>query len=94
MEDGQLPTGWTLEKIRAVSGDRGAVALSTDRVVTWLGRPDQDERLLPEIVLGFHTLCLVKPVDDEDWYMGSLNGDGSADCWSAYCDFREALRGL
>ena len=51
-------------------------------------------RLHPEIILGFHGLCLVKPVSDEDWYMGTLNDDGSVDCWSAYGDLYEALRGL
>ncbi|WP_302851731.1 hypothetical protein [Streptomyces lunaelactis] len=44
-------------------------------------------------MLGFHSLCLVKPVNDE-WYMGSLNDDGSIDCWSAYGDLRQALLGL
>jgi hypothetical protein len=36
----------------------------------------------------------VKPVNDDDWYMGSLYDDGSIDCWSAYGDLHEALRGL
>lgn len=90
----QLPTGWTLEEIRNVSGDREATALDTNRVVTWLGWPAPDEQLCPEIVLGFHQLCLVKPVNDDDWYMGSLNDNGSVDCWSAYEDLFEALRGL
>ncbi|MEV5202059.1 hypothetical protein [Streptomyces sp. NPDC053720] len=91
----QLLAGWTLGEIRSVSGDREATVLDSDRRVTWLGRPvGEDERLFPEIVLGFHGLCLVKPVDDDDWYMGSLNDDGSVDCWCAYADLREALRGL
>ncbi len=94
MTGGQLPAGWTLEAIRDVSGDREAVVLDTDRVVTWRGRPGQDERLRPRIVLGFHGLCLVQPVDDGDWYMGSLYEDGSVDCWSAYDDLHAALRGL
>ncbi|MGW7252895.1 hypothetical protein [Streptomyces sp. NPDC054834] len=70
------------------------MALDIDRVVTWVGRPGEDERLHPEVILGFQGLCLVKPVNDEDWYMGSLNDDGSVDCWSAYGDLYEALRGL
>jgi hypothetical protein len=92
----RLPQGWTLEAIRAVSGDREAVLLDADRPVTWLGRPaGDDEPIHPEIVLGFHSLCLVRPVDDDGcWYMGSLNEDGSVDCWTAYDDFEEALRGL
>ncbi|MET7369466.1 hypothetical protein ABZS61_27115 [Streptomyces sp. NPDC005566] len=87
-----LPAGWTLEEIRDVSGDRGAVPLDTDRVVT--GWPDQDERLRPEIVLDFHGLCIVKAADDPLWYMGSLTEDGSVICWSIYDDLHEALRGL
>ncbi|MGW7259012.1 hypothetical protein [Streptomyces sp. NPDC054834] len=92
MAGGQLPAGWTLEEIREVSGDREATPLGTDRVV--MGWPAQGERLHPEIVLGFHGLCLVKAVNDDDWYMGSLNDDGSVTCWSAYGDLYEALRGL
>ncbi|KQW16155.1 hypothetical protein ASD08_24215 [Streptomyces sp. Root369] len=59
-QTGQLPAGWTLEEIREVSGDQESVALDTDRVVTWVGRPGEDERLHPEIILRFHGLCLVK----------------------------------
>lgn len=50
------------------------------------------EILRPEIVLGFHGLC-VRPVHD-DWHMGSLYDDGSIDCWAAYGDLYQALRGL
>jgi hypothetical protein len=96
MTDARLPTGWTLQAIRDVSGDREAVPLdAVGRTVMWLTCPgEDDERLDPEIVLGFHSLCIVKPVDDEDWYMGSLNADGSVDCWNAYENLFEALRGL
>ncbi|MFE2599972.1 hypothetical protein ACFXCZ_26360 [Streptomyces sp. NPDC059396] len=87
-----LPAGWTLEEIRKVSGDQEATSLDTDRVVmSW---PTRGDRLHPEIVLGFHGLCLVKAVNDDDWYMGSLNDDGSVTCWSVYGDLYEALRGL
>lgn len=92
MADGQLPAGWTLAEIREVSGDQEATPLDTDRVVT--GWPAQDQRLDPAYVLGFHGLCLVKAVNDDDWYMGSLNDNGSITCWSVYSDLYEALRGL
>ncbi|WP_181384341.1 hypothetical protein [Streptomyces sp. NWU49] len=94
MADAQLPSGWTLQQIRDVSGDREAVALDPDRAVKWVACAGAHEVLHPEIILGFHDLCLVKPVDDDDWYMGSLYDDGSIDCWSAYDDLHEALRGL
>ncbi|WP_067472263.1 hypothetical protein [Actinomadura hibisca] len=94
MAEARLPAGWTLQRIRAVSGDREAVPLHTGRTVTWCGSPAIGPMGLPAIVLGFHGLCLVQPVDDAGWYMGSLNDDGSIDCWSAYDDLHEALRGL
>lgn len=94
MADAQLPPGWTLQQIRDVSGDREAVALDPDRAVQWVACAGADEVLHPEIILGFHSLCLVKPVHDDEWYMGSLYDDGSIDCWSAYGDLYEALHGL
>lgn len=94
MTDAQLPSQWTLQRIRDVSGDQEAVALDTDRAVKWVTDRGAHEILRPEIVLGFHGLCLVKPIHDDDWYMGSLYDDGSIDCWTAYDDLYEALRGL
>ncbi|WP_329526392.1 hypothetical protein [Streptomyces sp. NBC_01462] len=94
MPDAQLPPGWTLQQIADVSGDQEAVVLDPNRAVKWVAVDGADEVLQPEIVLGFHSLCLVKPVHDDDWYMGSLYEDGSIDCWTAYGDLYEALRGL
>lgn len=93
MAHAQLPSGWTLQRIRDVSGDQGAIVLDPNRAAKWVAS-DPHEVLHPEIVLGFHSLCIVKPVDDDDWYMGSLCDDGSIDCWTAYDDLHEALRGL
>lgn len=94
MADIRLPRGWTLQQIRDVSGDREAAALDPVRPVQWVSVGEAHEMSHPEIVLGFHSLCLVKLVDDDDWYMGSLYDDGSVDCWTAYGDLYEALRGL
>jgi hypothetical protein len=62
--------------------------------VKWVSVGEAREMPRPEIVLGFRSLCLVKVVDDDAWYMGSLYEDGSIDCWTAYDDLQEALRGL
>ncbi|MFE2493902.1 hypothetical protein ACFXKS_13040 [Streptomyces scopuliridis] len=94
MTSERLPAGWTLTRIRDVSGDREAVLLDADRAAAWRGGPADGEKIRPEIVIGFHGLCLLKPIDSEDWCMGSLNDDGTVDCWSAYANFYEALRGL
>ncbi|MGW2820900.1 hypothetical protein ACWC24_07815 [Streptomyces sp. NPDC001443] len=95
MTDARLPQGWTLQRIRDVSGDREAVALDPDRPVKWVGVGQEHEMPRPEIVLGFHSLCLVMPVDDDGWYMGSLHEDGSVVCWTSYgANLYEALRGL
>ncbi|XIG80422.1 hypothetical protein C1N81_44460 [Streptomyces sp. SGAir0957] len=80
--------------MRAVSGDREAIPLRTDRKIVYLNPPGEDEPVDAEIVLGFHGLCLVKRVDDDDWFMGSHNDDGSVDLWCAYGNLYEALRGL
>ncbi|GGZ15209.1 hypothetical protein GCM10010387_04380 [Streptomyces inusitatus] len=91
METRQPPDGWTLQQIRDVSGDTRAEVLSPDRRVVFR---DDDDVLHPTLVLGFGQLVIVKVLDDDDWYMGSLNDDGSVICWSAYDDLYEALRGL
>ncbi len=94
MADAPLPQGWALQQIRDVSGDQEAVALDPDRSAKWVALAGVHEMVRPEIVLGFHGLCLAKPADDDDWYMGSLYDDGSIDCWAAFDDLYEALRGL
>ncbi|MER5252990.1 MULTISPECIES: hypothetical protein [unclassified Streptomyces] len=92
METHQPPDGWTLQRIRDVSGDIRAEVLSPDRRVVYYDAAD--DLLHPTLVLGFGELCIVKVLDDDDWYMGSLNDDGSVICWSIYDDLYEALRGL
>lgn len=79
-----------------MSGDQEAVALDPDRTVKWVGSTFTmaKEILEPEIVLGFHGLCLVKAVHDGDWYMGSLYDDGSIDCWAPCNSLYDGLRGL
>ncbi|MCZ4118991.1 hypothetical protein [Streptomyces sp. H39-S7] len=69
MEDAQLPAGWSLQQIRDRSGDLQATALSTDRRVIHCPVGDlPEEVLVPEIVLGFHGLAIVKAIGDDDWY--------------------------
>ncbi|GAA3889402.1 hypothetical protein ACWDR2_31025 [Streptomyces sp. NPDC003631] len=93
----QLPPGWTIRRIREVSGDSEAQALSINRTVKYVRHPAagmEDELLHPEFILGFGDLCLVKAVSEEDWLMGSLYPDGSVDCWGNYGALAQALRGL
>ncbi|BAU87696.1 hypothetical protein SLA_6830 [Streptomyces laurentii] len=90
-----LPDGWTIERLRSVSGDPEAAVLSPDRrvVVEDHGGVGGHTPLRPEIVLSFHELCLVRA--DDEWYMGQLGADGSIVCWASYgCALEEALRGL
>ncbi|MFF7082186.1 hypothetical protein [Streptomyces lavendulae] len=89
-----LPTGWTIEQIRALSHDRSATPLSLDRLVVVEGPSRSDYTTLqPEVILGFHDLCLV--LHAGEWYMGQLDTDGSVACWSSYGpDLAEAIRGL
>ncbi|MFD5421779.1 hypothetical protein ACFWJT_27560 [Streptomyces sp. NPDC127069] len=90
----ELPAGWTMERVRALSGDPSAVSLSFDRLVVLevAGQGDY-EPLRPDVILAFHDLCLVR--DDGEWFMGQLDDDGSVICWASYgSDVAEAIRGL
>ncbi|MGV9270460.1 hypothetical protein ACWDRR_38135 [Kitasatospora sp. NPDC003701] len=92
----ELPDGWTLERVRALSGDGTAALLPLERlvVVEWAGQADY-ETLSPEVIIDFHGLCLVRAAGDDDWYMGELDSDGSVVCWSSYgSDLGDAIRGL
>lgn len=93
-----LPAGWTVERLRVVSGDETAVLLDPTMTVTadLPGQPASITRLElePQVVVAFHELCLVQCVDDDDWYMGTLYDDGSILCWAAYPDLHQAVLGL
>ncbi|MEV0412858.1 hypothetical protein AB0I68_19155 [Streptomyces sp. NPDC050448] len=85
-----LPAGWSIDRIRALSGDATAAVVPPDRRVLL-----EDTALEPELILSFHGLCLVRARDDEDWYMGELAPDGTLTCWSSYGpDLATAIRGL
>jgi hypothetical protein len=91
-----LPDGWTLERVRELSGDSEATLISTDRLVVVEHPVRHDrERLVAETVISFHGLCLVRAEDDDDWYMGQLEPDGSLTCWASYgADLAEAIGAL
>ncbi|MFD4741484.1 hypothetical protein ACFWNR_09140 [Streptomyces virginiae] len=89
-----LPDGWTIERVRSVSGDAEAELLSLERlvVVEQVGFADYDV-LQPDVILSFHGLCLARA--DDEWFMGELEADGSLICWASYgSDLAEAIRGL
>jgi hypothetical protein len=89
-----LPDGWTLERVRVLSGDETAALLSLQVVVELAGQSDYEE-LPPEVIIGFQGLCLVRAKGDDDWYMGQVDPDGSVICWSSYgSDLGEAIRSL
>ncbi|NXY99439.1 hypothetical protein HYE82_34730 [Streptomyces sp. BR123] len=89
-----LPAGWTIERVRTLSGDAGAALLTLDRLVVAEDAGQGDYTTLrPDTILGFHDLCLVQ--DDGEWFMGRLDNDGSVICWASYgSDLHEAIRGL
>lgn len=93
-----LPSGWTVERLRTVSGDDTAIPLEPTMTVT--AEPFGQLAgagtltLQPEIVIACHQLCVVRCIDDDDWYMGTIYDDGSIHCWGIYPDLEEALRGL
>ncbi|MFC5722564.1 hypothetical protein ACFP1Z_20555 [Streptomyces gamaensis] len=92
--ESRLPAGWTIEHVRALSGDRGAVLLPLDRFVVAEDSGHRDYTpLQPETILGFHDLCLV--LHDGEWFMGQIDDDGSVICWASYgADLGQAIRCL
>lgn len=91
-----LPDGWTLDRVRTLSGDATAILLPAERLVVVELAAQADYAPLPaEIIIGFHDLCLVRGHEDDDWYMGQLEADGSVICWASYgTDLSEAIRSL
>ncbi|MFJ9547852.1 hypothetical protein [Streptomyces erythrochromogenes] len=89
-----LPAGWTIERVRALSGDPDATPLDLDRlVVVEVAGQEDYEPLQPDVILAFHGLCLVR--DDGEWFMGQLDADGSVTCWASYgSDLAVAIRSL
>ncbi|MFJ9939867.1 hypothetical protein [Streptomyces erythrochromogenes] len=89
-----LPAGWTIERVRALSGDPSATPIDSDRlVVVEVAGQEGYEPLQPDVILAFHGLCLVR--DDGEWFMGQLDADGSVVCWASYgSDLAEAIRSL
>ncbi|MFF5393457.1 hypothetical protein ACFY5H_35070 [Streptomyces sp. NPDC013012] len=92
--DSGLTAGWTIERVRALSGDPSTAPLSLDRlVVVEVADQSAYELLRPNVILAFHELCLVR--DDGEWFMGQLDDDGSVICWASYgSDLAEAIRSL
>lgn len=91
-----LPDGWTIERVRSLSGDDTAVLISADRpVALWKGHQQDHAPLRAATVLALSGLCLVKEEHTNDWYMGHIESDGSVVCWGCYGDnLQEAIRGL
>jgi hypothetical protein len=94
-----LPAGWTIERVRTVSGDDSATVLPTERLVLvekWTEDQSDYEPVRPELIetiLEFHGLCLVGI--EGEWYMGELEPDGSIACWASYgTDLQTAIRSL
>ncbi|CAL9474746.1 hypothetical protein SUDANB120_02917 [Streptomyces sp. enrichment culture] len=90
----ELPAGWTLERVRALSADPTATPLSLDRLVVVEAADQADyERLWPDLIPAFHGLCLVR--HDGEWLMGHLDKDGSVLCWASYGpELAEAIHSL
>ncbi|GGV42238.1 hypothetical protein GCM10010182_78670 [Actinomadura cremea] len=94
-----LPPGWTIERVREVSGCARAAVLAAEDVAALDVREVEGRADVPvgtgtiELVMTFDELCLVNV--QGEWLMGSVNEDGSMLCWASYGDdLHEALRGL
>ncbi|MFE9107578.1 hypothetical protein [Actinomadura geliboluensis] len=94
-----LPAGWTIERVRTVSGDDSAAVSPTKRPVLveeWTDHQSAHEPVPADrvgTIIQFDGLCLVSI--EGEWYMGALQPNGSVACWASYgADLQEALRSL
>ena len=89
-----LPPGWDLQRIRAMEPLSELLIASEHHVYYQQGQ--ELETLKPACIISFSGLCLVRPIDEADWYMGDLDTtDGSIVCWASYgSDLAEAIRAL
>ncbi|WP_151774398.1 hypothetical protein [Streptomyces abyssomicinicus] len=92
---GRLPAGWTIERVRELSGVPDAVVVDNVRAVTRVAWPPdgEDRPVTPEVVIRLGGLAVVKGVGGEDWYTGHFEDDGGVCCWSAGT-LHQMLRGL
>ncbi|MFD8705714.1 DUF4419 domain-containing protein [Kitasatospora sp. NPDC059648] len=72
----QLPEGWTIERVREVSGSEWARPVSTDGVRVVDGGGEPLGRAVA--VVRFSVFYLLRCADDDDWYAGMLFPDGLA----------------
>ena len=89
-----LPEGWTIDRVRRVSGDSEAAVLSVERsVVVSAGDNASYTPLQPDTIISFHGLCLARA--DDEWFMRDLEANGSVTCWACYgSDLERAIQSL
>ncbi|MGK5553022.1 hypothetical protein ACSNOI_15525 [Actinomadura kijaniata] len=92
----RLPDGWTIERVRAVSGDRAAVLLPAEQVgAVRLVAPDPEHGVVlrPDLVIGFGGSYLLRV--RRDWFLAFRDGDGTIFGYANQgSDLEEALRSL
>jgi hypothetical protein len=85
----RLPEGWTLDRVRDVAQSPGAELWpATVPVVVETYPPGNNvdaerEAIVPDVIIRFEDLALVRPVGEDDWYMGQFDGDQLV-CWGSY----------
>nr|WP_223241601.1 DUF4419 domain-containing protein [Streptomyces sp. CBMA123] len=70
----QLPEGWTIERVREVSGSQWARLVRTDGISV---KDVRGEPLGGAVAfIRFSFFCLVRCADDDDWHLGLQTSDG------------------
>lgn len=88
-----LPHGWDLDRVRSESGNANSRLLETSDRHVVLATGNDYVDLNPTVIIDFSNLCLVAV--GPDWYMGSLEPDGSIICWGSYgTDLGEAIKAM
>jgi len=98
---GGWPDGWSIERVRDLGwGQVEELPLDDVFVVVQVApnglRTNDYEPVIPQLILRFGNYCLVRPVDEDEWIMGSFDpADSSIACWGTVGDdLEKAIHGL
>ena len=95
MNRGDLPVGWTLERVREVGQLRDPPHLLDRSTRVTIDTPNGVQVIDPSVLIDCGGLVLVLDSADSERLMGQQADDGSVMCWSSYGnDLEFALRSL
>jgi hypothetical protein len=90
----ELPIGWSIDRIKSLGVKDVVIRDPREHYVVTIVYDDLEE-MEPAVIIDCGGLCLVRPQNEPEWYMGQLDADGSIVCWASYgSDLENAILAL